>query len=633
MTGVSLLVVAVAFAAFAASAESAAKAPVARPSVLKVEPPSWWAGHSVNPVRLVIRGANLQGARVEAPPASGLEVGLVSVNARGGYAFVDVGIEPGAPAGKRTLRLTTAGGRAEATLELLAPLPRAGRFQGFGPDDVIYLAMPDRFANGDVSNDDPAARGLLDRGRARYYHGGDFQGLRKRLPYLRDLGITALWLNPWYDNANRLNEKEIYDGQAITDYHGYGAVDFYAVDEHLGDLATLRELVDAAHAHGLKVIQDQVANHSGPYHPWVADPPTPTWYNGSASNHLANTWQTWTLMDPYARPEAHKPTLDGWFIDILPDLNQDDPEVARYIIQNTLWWIGVSGLDGIRQDTLPYVPRRFWRDWMVAIHREYPDLRVVGELFDGDPAMIAFFEGGSPRKDGVDSRIDTLFDFPLYFKIREAFAQGKNLRDLAVMLARDHLYRDPGSFVTFLGLHDVPRFMGEPGATVEGLKLAFTFLLTARGTPLVYYGDEIAMPGGGDPDNRRDFPGGFPGDARSAFDETGRTAPEQDVFGHVRALARLRAWSPALRRGSTRNLAVNEQSWAYARVLDGETAVVVLNNGAAAAEVEFAVAAMGLSEGAALDDRLGRGPALKVEGGRARVTLHGRSAAVYLAKP
>jgi glycosidase len=569
---------------------------------------------------------------VEAVPGSGLTIGLVSVNARGTSAFVDVGIASDAAPGRRAIRLSTAGGRAEAALELLAPLAREGRFQGFGPDDVIYLAMPDRFANGETANDDPGGRGLLDRSRPRYYHGGDFRGLIARLPYLRDLGITALWLNPWYDNVNHLNQKETYDGQAITDYHGYGAVDFYAVDEHLGDLGTLRELVDAAHAQGIKVIQDQVANHSGPYHPWVTDPPTPTWWNGSAEEHLANTWQTWTLMDPHATPEVRRATLEGWFIDILPDLNQDDPEVARYVTQNTLWWVGVSGIDGIRQDTLPYVPRRFWRDWMTSIRAEYPRLTVVGELFDGDPAMIAFFEGGEPRFDGIDSRIDTLFDFPLYFKIRDAFARGQNLRDLAVMLARDHLYRDPGAFVTFLGLHDVPRFMGEPGATVAGLKLAFTFLFTTRGIPLVYYGDEIAMPGGGDPDNRRDFPGGFPGDPRSAFEAGGRTAVEQEVFEHLRTLVRLRASSPALRRGRTRSLLVNEQSWAYARVLEGETVVVVLNNGALVAETEFSTAGLTLTDGTNLPDRLGASSALAIAGGRARVTLPPRAGAVYLVK-
>ena len=604
-----------------------------RPEVTKVEPPSWWPGHSRNPVRLLVRGAALQGARVLAPVGSGLEIGLASVNARGTYLFVDVAIAPEASPGRRTLRVVTPDGEAELPFELKAPLPRAGRFQGFSSDDVLYLAMPDRFASGDSANDDPGGRGLLDRRRARYYHGGDLRGLRERLPYLRDLGVTALWLNPWYDNANRLNERETYDGQAITDYHGYGATDFYAVDEHLGDLASLRDLVDQAHAHGLKVVQDQVANHTGPYHPWAEDPPTPTWYNGTPARHLANPWQTWTLMDPYASPEVRRATLDGWFIDILPDLNQDDPEVARYIIQNTLWWVGVAGLDGIRQDTLPYVPRTFWRAWMAAIKAEHPDLRVVGELFDGDPAMIAFFEGGGPRFDGVDSGIDTLFDFPLYFKVREAFARGQNLREVANLLARDHLYRDPGSFVTFLGLHDVPRFMGEPGATLEGLKLAFTFLLTARGTPLVYYGDEIGMAGGGDPDNRRDFPGGFPGDARNAFEAAGRTAAEQDVFSHVQTLLRARKALAPLRRGATVNLLVGEQVWAYARRHEAASVVVALNNGSREAALDLAARPAGLVVGARLRDWLEGLPELEVgAAGRIRFTLPARSGAVLVSE-
>ena len=619
--------------ALATWARAAPSSPVARPEVLKVEPPSFWPGHSINPVRLLLRGRAFGGARVEAQTGSGLEVGLVRVNAAGTALFVDLSIEPSAKPGPRTLRVVTASGATSFPFELITPLPRDGRFQGFSSDDSIYLAMPDRFANGDPGNDDPGGRGLLDRGKGRYYHGGDLQGLIAKLPYLQDLGITALWLNPWYDNANRLNEKETYDGKGITDYHGYGAVDFYAVDEHLGDLAKLRELVDAAHARGIKVIQDQVANHTGPYHPWVADPPTPTWYNGTGATHLANTWQTWTLQDPHASPEVQKATLEGWFIDILPDLNQDDPEVARYLIQNTLWWIGVSGLDGIRQDTLPYVPRRFWRDWMAAIKLEYPRLKVVGELFDGDPAMLEFFEGGSPRFDGVDSGIDSLFDFPLFFKVREAFGQGRNVREVANLLARDHLYRDPGSFVTFLGLHDVPRFMNETGATIDGLKLAFTFLLTARGTPLVYYGDEIALPGGGDPDNRRDFPGGFLGDARSAFESGSRSADEQAVFSHVRTLLRLRASSTALSRGGTRNLVVNEQSWAYARVEGREAAVVVLNNAPTSADVEFDTGGLGLAEGTTLEDRTSSAPPLRVVGGRVRVALKARSAAVYLWSP
>ena len=609
------------------SASAAATAP---PIVLKAEPPSWWPRHSIDPVRLLVRGRNLAGAEVTRAGA-GLRAGPVKVNPAGTYAFLDVTIDPQAAPGPRTIGIRTASGAADVPFQILAPLPRRGRFQGFSPDDAIYLLMPDRFANGDPSNDDPVvSKGLLDRTRGRFYHGGDLRGVIARLPYLKDLGVTAIWLNPWYDNVDHENERETYDGQAITDYHGYGAVDFYAVEEHLGDLATLREMVDRAHALGIKVIQDQVANHSGPYHPWVTDPPTPTWYYGTLEKHLANTWQTWTLQDPYATPEMQKATLEGWFIDILPDLDQDDPEVARYEIQNTLWWVGVSGLDGIRQDTLPYVHRRFWRDWMAAIKKEYPDLRVVGELFDGDPALVSFFQGGVSRFDGIDSGIDTLFDFPLYFRIREAFAKRGSLRDVAMMLARDHLYRDPAPLVTFLGLHDVPRFMSEPGATVAALKAAFTFLATARGTPLVYYGDEIAMRGGGDPDNRRDFPGGFPGDPRNAFDAAGRTAEEADVHAHVRTLLHLRQATPALRRGRTVNLHVADKVWLYARVLDGGAALVGLSTGDAAVALDLPAAPLGLADGTRLHDRLGSLGDATVDGGRLHLTLPPASSGVFL---
>jgi neopullulanase len=569
------------FAGLTAVSLSAHSADAQAPSVDKVEPPNWWANHSINPVRLLLRGRNLAGARIECPR---LRCAGVRVNAAGTYAFVDVSIPPGLAPGSYPLTLRTASGASPVPFALASRLPSAGRFRGFGPDDVIYLLMPDRFANGDTTNDNPVvSRGLVDRTKGRYYHGGDLAGVRQRLPYLKSLGVTAIWMNPIYDNNNQLNRKETYEGQPITDYHGYGATDFYAVDEHLGDVASFRQLVDAAHAQGIKIILDMVANHSGPFHPWVGDPPTPTWLHGTAQKHLANTWQTWTLSDPYSNRAMREATLDGWFIDILPDLNQDDPDVARYIIQNTLWWVGISGMDGIRQDTWPYVPRTFWRDWMAAIHREYPTLRVVGEVFDGDPSLIAFFEGARAKYDGIRTGVDALFDFPLYFPLRRAFAEGKSLREVAQMLSRDHLYAKPTSLVTFLGLHDVARFMNEPGASSDGLKLAYTFLLTARGTPLIYYGDEIAMPGGGDPDNRRDFPGGWPNDPRSAFESSGRTAVERSVFDHVQKLLRLRTERRDLRGDSTEHLHVSDQSFVYRR---GRT-VIALNNDTAAVEIRL----------------------------------------------
>jgi glycosidase len=604
------------------------------PAALKVEPPNWWAGHSINPVRVLIRGKNLSGARVAAVGA-GLQTGLTRINAAGTYIFVDVLIDPQAQPGKRALRITTSNGTIVAPFEISAPLGRAGRFQGFTPDDLIYLIMPDRFSDGDESNNDPAqSRGLYDRKKTRYYHGGDFQGIINRLPYLKELGVTAIWLNPVYDNVNHLNEREQYPDTPdapkapITDYHGYGAVDFYGVEEHFGTLAGLRELVDAAHRSGIKVIQDQVANHSGPYHPWVEDSPTPTWYNGTAAKHLVNPFLPWTLQDPRALYEAKRATLEGWFIDILPDLNQNDEEAARYIIQNTLWWLGIAGFDGIRQDTLPYVPRTFWRDWEAAIKREYPNVNVVGELYDGDPALVSFFQGGRVRFDGVDSGVDTLFDFPLFYPMRRAFAEGKPVREVAMMLARDHLYPNPAVLVTFLGNHDMLRFMNEPGANPTGLKLAQTFMLTTRGIPQLYYGDEIAIAGGGDPDNRRDFPGGFPNDARNAFTRTGRTPEQQEVFEHVKRLAQLRKELEPLRRGELHNLYVADQQYAYARTTQSMSVVVVINNDVNPATVEFEVAAINLLDGARVSDRLGVTQDARVEGGKLRVTVPARSAGI-----
>jgi neopullulanase len=600
----------------------------AAPEVTKVEPPGWWPGHTLDPVRLLVRGRNLRGARVAGAP--GLRASGVRVNEAGTYLFADVAITPSAASGRRTLQVTTPDGTAPVAFDLLRPLPRAGRFQGFSAEDLVYEIMPDRFADGDPDNDDPAkSRGLFDRAKKRYYHGGDLKGILDRLPYLKDLGITALWLTPVYDNNDRLNEKERPEGEAITDYHGYGAVDFYAVDEHLGDLATLRELVDAAHRAGIKVIQDQVANHTGPYHPWVADPPTPTWFHGTVERHLDETWQTWTIADPHATPELRASTLDGWFVNILPDLNQDDPEVARYLIQNALWWVGMTGLDGIRQDTLPYVPRRFWAEWAAALHRQYPRLRVVGEMWDGDPALVSFFQGGAPRFDGVDSGIDTLFDFPLFYPVRRAFAEGRPLKEVATMLAHDRLYRDAASLLTFAGNHDTPRFMNESGATVKGLQLAFTFLLTARGLPMIYAGDEIGMPGGGDPDNRRDFPGGWAGDPRNAFTEAGRTPDERAIFDRVRTLAHLRAELPALRRGRHVSLAVSDQAYAFARVGEGGAVVVAINNAAGPADLDVSAGPAGLAEGESLRDRLGGAPPVTVQGGRIRVSLAARSALIY----
>ena len=564
-------------------------------------------------------------------------MGAVTPNSTGTYLFVDVEISRLAKPGNRRLRITTGTGSTEANFEILNLLARAGRFQGFSTDDVIYLIMTDRFSDGDPSNNDPPeSKGLYDRSKPRYYHGGDFEGIIEHLPYLKDLGVTAIWLTPWYDNVNHLNEREQYPDQPngprrrITDYHGYGAVDFYGVEEHFGTLAKLRELVDKAHQIGLKVIQDQVANHTGPYHPWVNDPPTPTWFNGTAQKHLANVWQTWSVRDPHSTPQVQRETLDGWFVDILPDLNQNDPEVARYEIQNTLWWIGVTGIDAIRQDTFQYVPRTFWRDWMAAIKREYPKVNVVGEVLDGDVAHTSFFQGGRARYDGVDDALDTLFDFPLMYPLRRAFAAGKDIRELPRILASDPLYPNANVLVPLIGNHDLKRFMNEPSATIEGLKMAQTLIMTMRGTPQLYYGDEIAMQGGDDPDNRRDFPGGFPADGINAF--TTRNEKQRSVFDHQKLLGQLRAEFEPLRRGKLLNLFATEHQYVYARNTAKDSVVVAFNNDTKPASAEFNVAETKLANGATLKDRLGSVPDVQVRNERIKFELPAHSSAILVRK-
>jgi glycosidase len=580
------------------------------PQVDKIEPPNWWPGHSINPVRLLMHGKKLNGAVVSTRD-DGIKIGLVRANESGTYLFVDVYIDPNAKPGVRRLIVNNGRGNNFVPFEISAPLAREGRFQGFTQDDVIYFIMPDRFADGDPSNNNPAkSPGLYDRTKPRYYHGGDFQGIINHLAYLKELGVTAIWINPVYDNTDRLDEKETYpevEGgprRPTTAYHGYGAIDFYGVEEHYGTMRTLRELVDKAHALGLKVIQDQVANHTSPYHPWVADPPTPTWFSGTVENHLSNNWQKWTTMDPHATDATRRRNLQGWFIDILPDLNQDDEEVRRYLIQNTLWWLGTVGFDAVRMDTLPHVPRAFWRDWSAAIKREYPQVNVLGEVFDGDPALLSYFQKGRAGHDGIDTGIDTVYDFALHYAIRDAFARGGSVRQLEQVLAHDYLYPNPDALVPFIGVHDMLRFMSEKGATLEGLKLAQTFLLTTRGTPLLYYGDELAMPGGPDPDNRRDFPGGFPGDPRNAFTKEGRTAVENDVFEHLKLLIKLRAVLPALRRGSLLQLYDEEQQTVYVRTLGAQRVIIAINNDSRPASFAFRIGGLGL-DNARLHDQLG----------------------------
>ncbi len=600
------------------------------PVVEKIDPPSWWVGSTISPVRVLIKGSGLNGARIESS-SPGIAPSNVTISANGHYLFADLKIAENAAVGNYTLRLTTSSGTANAQFGIFAPQPRLGNYQGFMPDDVIYFLMTDRFADGDAANNDPArSKGLYDRKKGRHYHGGDLQGIIDKLPYIKSLGATAIWTTPVYDNADVPDTKETYpDMPQTTGYHGYGAVDFYSVEEHIGDLAKLKDFVRKAHMAGLVVLQDQVVNHTGPYHPWANDPPTPTWFNGTLQNHLSNNWQKWTAMNPRATYQTQKRNIEGWFIDILPDLNQNDPEVEKYLIQNSLWWMAQVGFDAIRMDTLPHVPRSFWSKWGSAVHREFPKVRILGELYDGDPALLSYFQKGRLGHDGLDTEIDTLYDFSLFYAIRNVFAQGKPIREISQVFARDWLYPKPNVLVTFLGVHDMPRFMNEPGATSQGLKLAQTLLMTSRGTPLLYYGDELGMAGGTDPDNRRDFPGGFPNDSRNAFTKAGRMPAENDIWDYLAKLGQIRKDNEPLRRGSTLDLLDEEQQLAFARVTKTAAVVVVVNNDTKSATISFDVSMIQpIAAGQALVDQIGGTIRVRTDQGKLSFEMPARSAVI-----
>jgi 4-alpha-glucanotransferase len=578
------------------------------PEILKVEPPSWWTGSTLNPVRLLIRGRNFQGAQLKSPSAQ-LRLSNVTINANSTYIFADVHISPRLKPGKYTLFVENHAGRADVpfTVGQREEILRDGA-AGFSSDDVLYLIMIDRFSDGDrTNNDPPQSRGLYDPQNKFYYHGGDLQGVIDRLPYLKDLGVSAIWLTPWYDNYDRLNQIELKEGKPSTGFHGYNPQDFYTVEEHFGTLDKLKELVAAAHRLGLKIIQDEVVNHTGPYHPWVDDPPTPTWFNGTKTNHLANVFQTWVLHDPRPDEKLKRETMEGWFLNFLPDLNQHDKEASRYLIQNTLWWIGVTGLDGIRMDTWQYVPNDFWRDWNAALKREFPKFTVVGEVKDGDVVHTAFFQ-----KTGAQS----LLDFPLFYSIRHAFAEGGPIDEIPKMLARDYLYTDSNILVTLLGGHDDGRFMSEKNATIAGLKLANAFVLTTRGVPQLYYGDEIAMTGPDEPTTRGDFP-------PRAFTPEGRTNEQQDLFEYIRKLIKLRRELEPLRRAPLRNLFVSEQQYVYAR----GPVTVAINNDGKQAEISWDT---DLTDGTVLHDRLGVSSDVVVKNRKVTVNLPARAVSILV---
>jgi glycosidase len=576
------------------------------PSVAKVDPPSWWANHTINPVRLLVRGTNLNRARVSsANPA--LRVSRISVNEKGTYLFADVNIDSSIRPGAYPLTVETASGLTTIPFTIESPLGSTN-FQGITTDDVIYLIMIDRFADGDPSNNSPAnsPREANDRNNPRGFHGGDLRGIINQLAYLKDLGVTALWLTPWHDNWNGVNRCD-KAWCPNTYYHGYHAIDYYAVEDRFGDLATLRELVQKAHALGIKVIQDQVANHVGSQHPWINDPPLSNWFHGTLAQHDLNKFRNSVLLSPHSNHIEFRNVLDGWFNDDLPDMNQEEPEVARYEIQNALWWVGVTGIDGIRQDTIQYMPRFFIRDLSTALHRQYPRLWMVGEVFERDSAHTAFFIGGHKGWDGIDTTLDSVFDFALWNASLLVFTNKAPVRLLRDQLKYDALYPDPSKVTVLANNHDTTRFLSLEGATTAGAMMHVAFVLSVRGTPQLYSGEEIAMEGKEDPDNRRFFPS-------RAFTNEGRTPKEREMFDWTRSWIRLRREQAALRSGRLIDLFYDDDAYVFARQHNDQTVIVAFNRHNERKRVTIPAGSIGLKDGVTLMPLIGAADGRVVKG-------------------
>lgn len=524
------------------------------PHITQIDPPNWWA--QMPKPMLLVNGEGFTGAAFSISDKS-LRIERTQVSANGHYAFLWLSASPAKPE-TVTLKVSAHGTTAQAPYTFAERRKPGDGFAGFNSSDVMYLIMIDRFANGDPGNDGPLAHSAADspeaaaeRAKSRGWHGGDIRGMMQHIDYLQKLGVTTVWPTPVYENHR------------FDSYHGYGATDMYRVDEHYGTLADLQAFSAALHARHMKLVLDEVPNHVGPTHPWVTDSPMPDWFHGTAANHLPGDSNFVGLVDPHTPKRDTLNTTDGWFVGLLPDMNTENPAVETYLRQNVIWWVEQTGADGIRIDTFPYINREFWKNYLGALHQLYPHITEVGEAKSTEPIFTSSYAGGVTRV-GVDTTLWTPFDFPLDGALHKAFAEGGPLTGISAVLALDPLYPHPERLVTVLDNHDEPRFRSE-AKSLAAMHMALAVLLTTRGLPQLYSGDELAMRGGEDPDNRHDFPGGFSSTGPNAFTRTGLSDEERATNDWVSKLALLRQSHPALTCGGQQQLLGDANTLVYVR--------------------------------------------------------------------
>lgn len=537
--------------------------------ILHVCPPSWWVGMHYSHLQVLVYGSNLGEAQVQLHyPGVTLESVQRVSNPR--YLFLNLQISQQTPAGTMHIQFHWDHGRDLDLPYSLAPKPLTGIAQGISSKDLIYLLMPDRFSDGDTSNDRVAGMHdqSLDRTNLTARHGGDIQGVINHLDYFKRLGVTTIWMTPVLEN-NELRDS----------YHGYAFTDHYKVDPRLGTNELYRHLVSEAHAKGLKIVQDIVLNHVGEQHWTVLDPPSKDWLNEWPTYTNTNNRES-VLMDPHASRLDRETMTRGWFTPNMPDLNQQNPMVSKYLIENAIWWVAYAGVDAFRIDTYKYCDLHFLNVFNRTLLEEFPHLGIYGETWVDDPAAQAFFVRNHLHLS-YKGTLPSATDFPVNFAIRDALTQPvgwkEGINELYLILAHDFLYKDPMKNVVFLDNHDMKRIFTTVDENFAKFKSGFAWLLTTRGIPQMYYGDEILMTGEGDPTVRRDFPGGWPDDTVNKFQASGRTEQENEAFHYISSLAHYRQHSKALTEGKLMQFVPEDGVYVYFRY-DAKNCVMVAMN-------------------------------------------------------
>ncbi|MBQ5494554.1 MAG: cyclomaltodextrinase N-terminal domain-containing protein [Prevotella sp.] len=535
---------------------SAAKSKVV---IDRIDPTDWFVGLKNPQVQLMVYGKNIAAVQRVATDYPGVVVDSVVRLDSPNYLFVYLNLRQAKP-GTMTLQFD----KVKVQYQLKQREMSGDKRIGFDNSDVLYMLMPDRFAQG--QGHQPQVKGMRpykeDRSQPSLRHGGDLNGIREHLDYFNELGVTALWLTPVLENDSPDSDN------GYSTYHGYATTDYYRVDPRFGTNDDYRRLCDEAHQKGLKVVMDMIFNHSGFEHPWTHDMPSRDWLNlpqwlveskgtsdARGTSFLQTSYKLTPVKDPYASQVDLKETTEGWFVPTMPDLNQRNPHLMRYLIQNSIWWIETIGIDGIRMDTYPYAFAEGMAQWMKELDEEYPNFNTVGETWVTEPAYTAAWQKDS-RLSEHNSYLKTVMDFSFFDKLAQAKneetdAWWKGLNRLYNSFVYDYLYEDPTHVMAFIDNHDTDRFLGN-GHDSLALKQALALLLTVRRIPQIYYGTEIMMNGTKeitDGHVRKDFPGGFPGDKHNAFTRQGRTRAQQSMFNWLSRLLHWRRGNETIIRG------------------------------------------------------------------------------------